>query len=70
MQILEVFNALMTAGLGPFLGDALDVYEEEVKEFISNARVEGEDVISKVGETIISLIESVFAGLFKLPTEG
>ena len=45
---VQVFQALKDAGLGSFLGDSLTVCEPEVKQYVKNARIEGDCVISKV----------------------
>ena len=60
-QIVQVFQALQDAGLGSFLGDALTVCEPEVKQYVKNARIEGNSVISKVnGVVLYVLINKMF----------
>ena len=69
-QIVAVFEAIKDSGLDGFLGETLIICEPKVKEFVKNAKIEGEAVVSRVNGLSISINEEQFAGLFGLHSKG
>ena len=69
-RIIRVFQAIKDANLESFLGDALSVCEPEVKQFVKNAVIDDDTVVSTVNGVEIRINEELFAGMFNLPNEG
>ena len=69
-HIVQVFHALKDAGLSLFLGETLTICEPEVKQYVKNARIDGDEVVSEVNGMEIRITEEQFAGMFNLPNEG
>ncbi|KZV34450.1 hypothetical protein F511_24707 [Dorcoceras hygrometricum] len=68
--IVKMFKALESSGLKGFLGCTVVVYEENLQEFFSNARLERNTVIGTIRGSLVVISEEIFASSFHFPTEG
>ncbi|KZV45809.1 hypothetical protein F511_39107 [Dorcoceras hygrometricum] len=70
VEIVQMFESLVTTGLMEFLGCPAIFHENALTEFFANGSVRDGMVVSTIGGIAVEISESVFAAAFGLPTEG
>ncbi|KZV50411.1 hypothetical protein F511_08062 [Dorcoceras hygrometricum] len=68
--MVRMFTTLEDTELRGFLEGTTPVFESTVVEFFSNARVLAGTIVSTVCGQNLVVMEDIFSGTFKLPTEG
>ncbi|KZV39128.1 delphilin-like [Dorcoceras hygrometricum] len=68
--MLNMFKALEASGLRRFLGCESVLYEKELGHFFDTALIQGEDVTGVISGKFVSILPTLFAKVFDLPTEG
>ncbi|KZV21035.1 mucin-2-like [Dorcoceras hygrometricum] len=70
VEIVQMFESLVTTGLMEFLGCPAIFHENALTEFFANGSVRDDMVVSTIGGIAVEISESIFAAAFGLPTEG
>ncbi|KZV50248.1 hypothetical protein F511_39665 [Dorcoceras hygrometricum] len=68
--MLKVFKDTESSGLKGFMGCSAAIYDEDLLEFFTNAKMESETMVSTVEGTKVVILEEMFTVVFQLPTEG
>ncbi|KZV48342.1 hypothetical protein F511_24448 [Dorcoceras hygrometricum] len=65
-----MFRALESSGYRNFLGCKVEICEEDIQIFFANTRLKGDTVINTGNDSSVGITKKMFAGFYKLPTEG
>ncbi|KZV41207.1 hypothetical protein F511_17166 [Dorcoceras hygrometricum] len=68
--MVRMFKTLKDTGLRGFLEATTPVFESAVVEYFSNSRVLAGTIVSAVCGQKLVVMEDIFSGTFKLPTQG